>query len=73
MIVQAYIKINNAFRLILPLCHEEEKKPLSLSKLPPDLLLNTPQKDFIKFMDARNEHEVPVSNKARAPRPQAYL
>ncbi|KAI8579947.1 hypothetical protein K450DRAFT_239855 [Umbelopsis ramanniana AG] len=67
------IEMDMIGRLVLPLCHEEDKKPLSMSKLPPDLLLNTPQKDFIKFLDARNAHDVPESKKAGTPRPPAYL
>ncbi|KAG2185318.1 hypothetical protein INT44_002108 [Umbelopsis vinacea] len=67
------IEMDMIGRLVLPFCHEEDKKPLSMSKLPPDLLLNTPQKDFIKFMDARSVGEVPESKRAGTPRPPAYL
>ncbi|KAH8553006.1 Ion transport protein-domain-containing protein [Umbelopsis sp. PMI_123] len=59
-------------RLILPLCRAKEKKPLSMTKLPPDLLFNTPQTDFFQFLDASNSNEY-STNKSHGQRPPPYL
>lgn len=36
----------------MPLFLEHERKPLSVSKLPSDLLLNVPKKSFLNFMSS---------------------